>query len=402
MAVSVASAQGVKISSMPELTDPASIEQAYFPVVYNLINYKVLGANLSGGGGGTMRFGYLTEDDAAGENRTFNLGGSYQFEMKTNETGELFHFKQGEFQVLVVDATDGGKQAQVYAYGLSSSQSAGVGAFYGDGHESSVEAYSDATQSIATITLGTNPHFRIEGLGTGTTANVLYYDDATGDVYWGAGGGGGGSESTTASNALTEVGDDIQMGGDFTANTTIGNAAQNFGLTITRLGTGASVTLTTVSSTGTAITATTTSGNAFFATSTSGKAALFTINPSSTNTEVELMTMRRTTSGTAAAGLGGYFNHTLEASDGTEKDAAHTSWRWLSATAGSQQAAYDISVALGANASLSGVPQFSVLGTGNVTINTAGKAIGLTAPNGTIYYGTISNAGVLSWSTTAP
>lgn len=83
--------QGVKISAMPELTDAALIEQAYFPVVYNLVNYKVLGSNLVGcGGTDSLLFG--REDDTATENRDF-----YQAGYSLTIHGGVFEHGYGDF-----------------------------------------------------------------------------------------------------------------------------------------------------------------------------------------------------------------------------------------------------------------------------------------------------------------
>lgn len=173
----------------------------------------------------------------------------------------------------------------------------------------------------------------ISGNFSGTLAYALGVD-ASGNVLVGAVAGG---PVITADNALNKnTATNVQMGGVFLQNTTIGDITQNFGLTISRLGTGGASTLATVSNTGNALNATSTSGNALISTSTSGLSAVFTVNPSSTNTFVEVIRVARTTSGIPANGIGGSINFTNEVSDNSQQISARIGSTFTDITLGTR------------------------------------------------------------------
>lgn len=167
-------------------------------------------------------------------------------------------------------------------------------------------------QGAPSFTVGdTSLHFWA-GNGIGTNPGFMLLEDVV-----------------SANNGLNEnIENNIQMGGPFVQNTTIGDITQNFGLTISRIGTGAAATLAAVSNTGVAVNSTSTSGNALISTSTSGLAGIFTVNPASTNSVAEVARLARTTSGTAAAGIGGGLYYTLEADDGSQQLSGIVASTW--------------------------------------------------------------------------
>jgi hypothetical protein len=184
-------------------------------------------------------------------------------------------------------------------------------------------------------------------------------------------------QSLESGSGLTAVNDStLKIGGNLSATETIGNSSQDFGLIITRSGASSSSTLQLVSQTGTGLSISSNSGTGITVTSTSGTPALFATNPSTTNTIVEISRFRRNSSGTAATGIGGYNNYTLETSDGTEKDAMHFNWRFTTATTGTQAAAFDVVLARGDNNSLSSTnPQLTIDANGKHTLTDYGDGL---------------------------
>jgi hypothetical protein len=184
-------------------------------------------------------------------------------------------------------------------------------------------------------------------------------------------------QSVDFSNGLTGSSDSAGiLGGNLTANTTIGNSTQNFGVTFTREGTGSASTISAVSQTGTGITVSSNTGTGITVTSTSGTPLLLATNPSTTNTIVEVARFRRNSTGTAATGIGGYNDYTLETSDGTEKSAFRVNWRYTTATTGTQAAAADFVLARGDNNSLSSTtPQLTIAANGKLTASDYGDGL---------------------------
>jgi hypothetical protein len=214
------SAQGVKISAMPTLTDQASINASWIPVVYNLVNYKVnpslfnqdrIDSIINNWPASALyRFGKSSEDETAGENRFFNLG-DYTFGIGTYH-GDVFAFQQGTFTASVIDPADNTTVSQVYTFANAASSNTNLASVYKTSHFAKYITYSDASLSRLELMLGANPSLRITGLGTATTANVLYFNNLNGEVTYGAApssGGSGGIQSIEGTNGTVVVNDSI-------------------------------------------------------------------------------------------------------------------------------------------------------------------------------------------------
>lgn len=206
----------------------------------------------------------------------------------------------------------------------------------------------------------------------------------------------------TASNGLTVTGTDVAMGGNFTGNTTIGNIAQDFGLTINRLGTSNATTLSAVSSTGNAINATSTSGVALLATTNTGSyVGGFTLNPATTNTIDEVIRVSRNTSGTPAAGLGGYIGFTGEVSDNSLQDMGRLSFAWTDVTLGTRTSNFTVNT----TNSGSSAARFTVKGSGQLQGNGYGSGTFTGTPTQSAQFdasGNIIEGPVLASSTFSP
>lgn len=172
-------------------------------------------------------------------------------------------------------------------------------------------------------------------------------------------------------------------------NSTFGATSNNGSATGTFQNSGSGPGLNITSSSGSAITASTTTGT---------QVATLTTTPSSTNTTVSVLTLRRNTSATAANNMAGALLFDLEGASGNTLQANKFVWRWNTATEASRESSLLIEgAAAGANQSV-----MEIVGTGNVKLLVAGKGLALTSPDGTLWYITVSNAGVLSTSTSAP
>lgn len=80
-------------------------------------------------------------------------------------------------------------------------------------------------------TISSTGEFFLHTIDTATTANVLYYNTTTKEVTYGAAPSGGTTE--TASNGLTKVTNDIQLGGTLSAAVNIDGSGTNYKLTLT-------------------------------------------------------------------------------------------------------------------------------------------------------------------------
>jgi hypothetical protein len=142
----------------------------------------------------------------------------------------------------------------------------------------------------------------------------------------------------------------VRLGGTLLANTTVTNAgfSMTFSnntsvntLTGSNSSTGTGV-VGSNSSSGTGVNGTSNSGfGGIFssnssvgldASSTSSTGGLIRVNPSSTNTVVPILEVRRNTSGTSANGLGGQILYSLEAANGTTTAAGTLDFKWADAT----------------------------------------------------------------------
>jgi hypothetical protein len=443
-----AGAQGVKISAMPTLTDQASINASWVPVVYNLVNYKAnptwfnkdridsIVNNWPVGGGGDSLFGVSGGDDQATQVRDFDQNGN-TFTIHgaafTHGTGDYTGFASA-FSIL---STDAGYFDAYGGNGTSTDDYRIQGYRNTTGGRVDLSASSPAGQ--AAIQLGNNVgwsslvHFfaptgnlRISTLIDSAQASVLYYNVTNGKVTYGAApsGGGGGIQSIAGTNGTTVVNDSIvKLGGALIEATAISGLSNTNTLTISGTYTSTNMVNITNSSTGTSLgvsnnggsstasffnsgsgvvlNLTATSGTAMTATTTSGsEAARITVNPSSTNTTVTVLNVRRLTSGTAAANMAGSIEYNMEVNlDGSSTAVSNkliSMWTdAANATRGSKFIIQGVT-----NAVNTDVVEF--LGDGNVRQLVTGKGYGLKSPDGTTWYITVNNSGVLSTSTTAP
>ncbi len=422
-------AQGVKISAMPTIT--TSVDEYWFPIIHlegsTWVNYRTQGSTIVVGvnarvdsiinnwpAGGSARFGVSGEDDAAAQNRNFNLS-TYTFDIVASASS--IHFDENSFASLVQSGTTLGR---VY-------NSAGVAGIYAETVSSNlgIEINMAGTPTIYylmnTGTLnwwGTNSgiwNWQIRGLATGTAANVLYFDNSTKEVTWGAApsGGGGGSNNdslfgvtdnvATANRAFSQSANTFTWSSAYSgvgAGIAMANSSTGTTLSVTNNGGSSTMTLQN-SGAGNVIFATATSGTAISGQTTSGaNAASFTSNPSSTNTTVNVLTVSRLTSSTAAASMAGAIQYIMEVNlDGsTTRTSNRLVSMWTDAADATRTSKLIIEGV--SSATTNNIVEF--LGDGNVRQLIAGKGYGLKSPDGTQWYITISNAGAISASTSLP
>lgn len=134
--------------------------------------------------------------------------------------------------------------------------------------------------------------------------------------------------------------------------------------------------------------------------STTGIAISGFVTPTSTNTTAQVMSLSRRTSGTAANSIAGYVSlDAATVSNSTPgSSVARIEWIWTDATDASRTGDLDFWTT---NSAVQ-AETFRVKGAGNVQLVQTGKGYGLKSPDGTMWYITVSNAGALSTSTTAP
>lgn len=432
-------AQGVKISAMPTWTDP--IDSLWFPVINydgtNWVNYRAQGYLFSGGGGGSStRFGYSGEDDAAGENRIFNLS-TFYLQLVAGQSQFLFSDGSMNFE-----QSDGTSIGRVYgSYGVSGIYSENASNSFGLEFNAGANSASFLMDASTQLWMGTNSgtwDWEIRGLQTGTASQVLYYDPVTHDISTGAapsGGGGGGIQSIEGNNGVTVLNDSIAQLGSatqgastltairyidaltdrleingtgtytFRATTTTNRAisgeASGAGIGVAGVGAsgfaGIGVQGTADNGSGIGVQGNSSAGIGIQGASTSGKAGVFTVEPSSTNTSVEVLRILRSTSGTAANNIGGYISFWDEySSPSTTDEAARIGATFTDISNRTSDLNFTTK-----NAN-SIVETMTLKGGGNLLLNTTGKAYALKSPDGTLWYITINNSGVLSTSTTAP
>lgn len=217
-----------------------------------------------------------------------------------------------------------------------------------------------------------------------------------------SGSGGGGflsaSDTTTANNGLHNSGShNIKLGGTLIENTTISTtgsyyltvSGSNTGRTMYTENTGTGRALDAISQSGDAFLASSAGGWGINATSTTGGAGWFTINPSSTNTQPQVMRFQRSTSGVAATSLGGTLDFYSEASTGNARLSNQILWKWSNATEAAQTSIFEIwntnAAVSQKNFSISGPGQigFSNYGTGTFT-GTASYTLSVTASGNVI------------------
>ncbi len=185
------------------------------------------------------------------------------------------------------------------------------------------------------------------------TATYLLGVDASGNVVETSAAGGGTTE--TASQGLTKVVNDIRLGGTLNTNATIN--ASTFYLdisgssnspTFSATNTGTGYALQSVSTNASS------SAGSFFAynTSTTKPTAVFANNNSSANTITPILELNRSTTGTAAAGIGSSLNY------------------WIELDAGSTAISNQLTSSWTNPANASRVSEFTIAGVNNATTST--------------------------------
>lgn len=159
--------------------------------------------------------------------------------------------------------------------------------------------------------------------------------------------------TVTANNGLTKSGNNIQLGGTLTQNTTISTTASYFvnvtgsnvqSLQGTNTSNGSGVKGQSVSGSG--IFGISTSSNGVYGSSTSGTGVVgesntnnaydFNIFPSTTNTLEEVGRTVRYSTGTATNGIGGYHSFYTQSSNGSAQRSNYIASFWSNATTGSR------------------------------------------------------------------
>jgi hypothetical protein len=200
------------------------------------------------------------------------------------------------------------------------------------------------------------------------------------------------------SNGITNTSGAVTLGGNLTNNTTIGSITDNFGLTFNRLGTSNASTIAAVSNTGNALNATSTSGTAFIARSTSGLGGLVGINPSSTNSVVEVLRVERSTSGTAADGIGGYIGFSTETDNGSLQESGRISSELTTAANATRTSAMKFYTINSASSNVS----LTIDGDGTITTTGRRKLAVVTSADGTLTLGNaeayIFNGTTTTWT----
>lgn len=165
----------------------------------------------------------------------------------------------------------------------------------------------------------------------------------------------------TFQNGLTRTVDTVELGGALTENTTITGGNYNLSIThntsgtaldVTNLSTGGGITATTTNASAisgnsidsTGITGSSGTGTGGNFTSTSGIAVIATVNPASTNSVANVLTLTRNTSGTAAAGIGASIIFNIESDGGAASSAGAMSVHYTDATTATRDSQFELSL----------------------------------------------------------
>jgi hypothetical protein len=134
----------------------------------------------------------------------------------------------------------------------------------------------------------------------------------------------------------------------------------------------------------------TTSGIALNTNGASGLGANISVFPASTNTQVEVLRVSRSSSGTGATGIGGYVTYYHETSIGANKEANRLLSKWADATDATRTSQFEI---WGVNSATT-VQVLTVSGLGYLKLEgiTATAASAITAADGMIVYVTNTDA----------
>jgi hypothetical protein len=138
------------------------------------------------------------------------------------------------------------------------------------------------------------------------------------------------SGSYTASNGDTLIGNDIQLGGSLSKFTTINTGA--YPLSLNGNGDASSNVLKLFSTDGQPFWSISVNNLALYAKSTNGHAAEFDINPASTNTVVNTISLFRSSQGTAANGMGTSIDYMLQDASGFIQNSNQLITKWSDAT----------------------------------------------------------------------
>lgn len=186
-----------------------------------------------------------------------------------------------------------------------------------------------------------------------------------------------------------------------------GITARSGGIAVSAVATGGGSGVIGQSSAGLGVWGVSTSGSGLSSNSSTGLAMNFAVTGLvTTNSRGQFGAWTVQTAGTAANNFGGFVDLNVETdgaiTPGTTGNAGQMYWWLYDAAQTTYKGAWGIGTSN--NGSASTTIRFDVgTGGGNVRVLTPGKGLALTSPNGTIYYATISDGGVLSsWSTTAP
>lgn len=200
--------------------------------------------------------------------------------------------------------------------------------------------------------------------------------------------GGGGGGATTADNGLTmSTATNVQLGGTLLKDTTVDGGT--FAMTFTSARTGANATLYgTNTSSGSGVLGTATSGDGVAGSATSGVgvagiatsgigitansttsyAAIFGINPATTNTTPIIHQYQRQSSGTAAAGIGMAIDLAIQTNTGVTWSAGQIISKWTTATEASRVSQW---ILTGVNAAVT-ADIFTLSGSGALQLNKYG------------------------------
>lgn len=184
-----------------------------------------------------------------------------------------------------------------------------------------------------------NGQVRLHSYGAGTitgTSTYLLGVDASGNVIETSAAAG-----YTANNGLTMTVNNMKLGGMLIENTTITGDVHQLSLSSSVVGTSA-LSVSNSVSTGISSYSGATNAAAISGITLGGPAYQGTVNPTSTNTAVNIMVLTRQTQGTAANGMGMQIQYQMEDNAGTTFLAGHTKYILTDATAGSTRTQFEV------------------------------------------------------------
>ncbi len=301
---------------------------------------------------------------------------------------------------------------------------------------------SGTTADLFTLSGNGATKFNKYGVGSFTSGTPTYLiaTDASGNYIEVPSSGLSGGNIITADNGLTaNTSTNVRLGGTLLQNTTIdGTSAYRLTLTGARTGSGQTLEVINTSS-GQGITSTTGSGTSIYGASTSnyggifgsssgtglngysgsGLAALFDVDNSATNTVIDVVEVRRATTGTAANGIGGSIRYNTETDDGQKYLSNQLISKWTDATNATRTSQFIItgvnsavtqnlvtidgngtSTFLGPSSPTNTVRAINTTGTGVKSETTSGTAVsGVSSTSGIGVYGySASGVGVQGYS----